>query len=475
MAGVIRQYWRNGHDWMRATRRDFRLWRWKRPEKVPLFWGVGLVCFGIGVWIVLLLLVNNPRGASDEIDSIAKILGLGGGVALLGQHLLKTRFTEDTQIAERFSRSIEHLGKDASQVAHLGGIYALERIARDSARDHWQVMEYLCAFARNLSPADGVQQDIQAVLTVVGRRESKWRQLEKDAERLDLRGINGRGADLADGHFERAGFASAHLPSCRCTGTRLARVTFADVELNEAVFCDADLRAADLRGARLAGARIAGCCLEEAELDRADLSGAHFEVSPRTGKPSELGRVRWREVNGIEVDLRGAKFSPGSEFQQCDLRAAWFSDQTLNGLIANDRVVFDRAHFERADLCSAQLQTASFQGTFLGAARMREVQAMGANFHEADLSDAGLERANFAGARLENAKFCRAQLAGADLRAANLEGADFRGADLEGTLFSRDGISGAIFDPGATPSAQVEVPAPYDAVPPEVYEMVADF
>ncbi len=34
----------------------------------------------------------------------------------------------------------------------LGGIYALERIARDSPKDHWTIMEVLTAYVRENSP-----------------------------------------------------------------------------------------------------------------------------------------------------------------------------------------------------------------------------------------------------------------------------------------------------------------------------------
>jgi hypothetical protein len=37
------------------------------------------------------------------------------------------------------------LGSGQMEV-RLGGIYALERIARDSARDHWPIMEILTAY-----------------------------------------------------------------------------------------------------------------------------------------------------------------------------------------------------------------------------------------------------------------------------------------------------------------------------------------
>lgn len=55
------------------------------------------------------------------------------------------------QITERFSKAIEQLGSDKPEVI-LGGIYTLERIARDSAPDQWTIMEVLTAFVRQNAP-----------------------------------------------------------------------------------------------------------------------------------------------------------------------------------------------------------------------------------------------------------------------------------------------------------------------------------
>jgi len=52
------------------------------------------------------------------------------------------------QITERFTKAIELLGSDNTAMC-LGGIYALERIAKDSPKnDHRQVMEVLTAYVR---------------------------------------------------------------------------------------------------------------------------------------------------------------------------------------------------------------------------------------------------------------------------------------------------------------------------------------
>lgn len=59
--------------------------------------------------------------------------------------------TEEKQVTERFSKAIEQLGNDNIHV-RLGGIYALERIANDSNKDYWQVIEVLTAYIREKAP-----------------------------------------------------------------------------------------------------------------------------------------------------------------------------------------------------------------------------------------------------------------------------------------------------------------------------------
>ena len=48
--------------------------------------------------------------------------------------------TRQGQITERFTRAIDQLGHARTEI-RLGGIYALERIARESEEDHWPIME----------------------------------------------------------------------------------------------------------------------------------------------------------------------------------------------------------------------------------------------------------------------------------------------------------------------------------------------
>jgi len=120
----------------------------------------------------------------------------------------------EAQFPDRYSKAIEQLGSDNMDV-RLGGIYALEGIAVDSARHHPTVMEVLAAFIREHSreqwpvpgsddaavPERTTRPDVQAALTVIGRRDAA-----RDRRRIDL-----HGADLIRANLTRANLDHANL------------------------------------------------------------------------------------------------------------------------------------------------------------------------------------------------------------------------------------------------------------------------
>jgi hypothetical protein len=87
--------------------------------------------------------------ASTRTGMIAGLAGLAalGGLALTSRTY---RLTQQGQLADRYTKAIAQLGDDKLDV-RLGGIYALERIAVDSKRDHPTVVEVLSAFVRERS------------------------------------------------------------------------------------------------------------------------------------------------------------------------------------------------------------------------------------------------------------------------------------------------------------------------------------
>ena len=166
-------------------------------EATCLAHGIIVVLFALWTfpkWQVAYTKNLTPEQRFDRENEARRTLAqvLGGGVLLIGIYFTwrQLRISQEGQITDRFTKAIAQLGDDQLAV-RLGGIYALERIARDSERDHWPVMEVLTAFARenslkrlaaSMGGAESVPAlapDIQAILTVLGRRELSHEQPDK--------------------------------------------------------------------------------------------------------------------------------------------------------------------------------------------------------------------------------------------------------------------------------------------------------
>jgi hypothetical protein len=191
------------------------------------------------------------------------------------------RITQEGQITDRFTNAITQLG-DQNLVIRLGGIYAIERIARDSQKDYWPIIEILTTYIREnakMKPGElaellelppSPKPEIQAAITVLGRREKTY---EKANQFLDLRLTDLRGVSMEGGDFSRADF----------TGANLDYVMGDNANLSEAVFQHSTLRRASLIQANLAGARLNNANLLECNLGLADLTRAMFINAALTG------------------------------------------------------------------------------------------------------------------------------------------------------------------------------------------------
>ena len=252
-----------------------------------------------------------------------------------------------------FVQAIKQLGNDKLEV-RLGGIYALERIARDSEKDHGPIMEVLTAFVRlhapwppqkptaakeqpaisgklaagekkpetNPAPEVKPRADIQAILTVLRRRSPTYRKSE--TRRLDLRQTDLRGADLFQTHLESADLFGAHLEKAI-----LQQAHLEGADLRKAHLEEADLFKADLEEAKLIGAHLEGAILWKANLMKADLGGAHLEKAILQEARIEKAYLWGAHLEGAKfwkAHLDGAGFSGArleeANLQGVDLRAA---------------------------------------------------------------------------------------------------------------------------------------------------------
>jgi hypothetical protein len=223
-----------------------------------------------------------------------RVLTAGAGLLATGAVLFTARkfvLSRDGQVTDRYAKAIEQLGSEKLDV-RIGGICALERVARDSARDHPTAMEMLAAFIREHSheqwPPPGpsgrarersLRPDVQAALTVAGRRLTERDIGPVDLARADLTGadLGGAdlgGADLGGADLTEAVLAHAVLARADLPAAKLVRADLAGADLGGARLTGADLTRADLTGADLTDVDLAGADLGGADLTRAELTGA---------------------------------------------------------------------------------------------------------------------------------------------------------------------------------------------------------
>ncbi len=266
------------------------------PRRHPLITGaLGLIILVLIIWFLPhwqvpvsgLSIKDRLHQINENRKTVAQIVG--GVFILVGLYIAWVRskalrdqaeVDREQQLTDLNVKAIEQLGSEKLQI-RLGGIYALERIARESPKDHWPIMEVLTAFVRENAPLrdetptleasqkaaptpEKPPTDIQAVLTVLGRRARTYGQGEEHP--LDLRDTHLTGANLFRANLQGAIFKRANL--------------------KEAIFINASLQNADL---------------SESNLHFAQLNGANFQGS-------YFNKANLKETNFYEGNLQLANF-----------------------------------------------------------------------------------------------------------------------------------------------------------------------
>ncbi|MFL9922578.1 pentapeptide repeat-containing protein [Paraburkholderia fungorum] len=198
------------------------------------------------------------------------------------RHEEQTEADRQRRITESFSKAAEQLGNDKLEV-RLGGIYTMERIARESPEDYWPVMETLSAFVRENARCENVRwqepdraaeprrldvpTDIAAVLSVICRRDPVNHEREKQMGwSFDLRGTDLRHAKLSGAYLQGAALQGVNLELAALYETHLEGANLDGAHLKEAI-----LYRTHFEGARLVGAHLEGALLQFTHLEGADL------------------------------------------------------------------------------------------------------------------------------------------------------------------------------------------------------------
>jgi hypothetical protein len=234
--------------------------------------------------------------------------------------------SREGQITERFTRAVEQVGSENVDV-RIGGIYALERIAMNSAADRNAVQFMLGAFVRNHAPwpVGGLNDpehptaavdeslpwlqvrapDIQAAVGVLGRRPQAPEGKRLYLSRVDLRGLQLDDARLTCTQFRYANLARAWLRGTRLDRSDLKSSDLRWANLEDARLVDVNLSNACLDGAKLRGADLSGADLSGASLRDAGLAGAVFagaKADRDTVWPPGFSAGRRRELGIVDKD-----------------------------------------------------------------------------------------------------------------------------------------------------------------------------
>jgi hypothetical protein len=263
--------------------------------------GAGAVAFIFVWWLVPPLLYQHVAGTDDGrlkaiTDTRTALLAGLVGLGALGTFWLNSRVyritartfevTERGHLTDRYAKAIEQLGSDSLDV-RLGGIYALEQIARDSPRDQDQatIVEVLSAFVRVHSDPmyrlrTDYSKDHEALLrgfSAIEDRRHLAAELIASHEGfpVDLQAavsVLGRLPQRPD--VPRGNLSGAHLPTAQLMGAELARAVLVGVNLSGATLMSANLSGAALNQSNLSSATLNAANLSDATLFDADLTGA---------------------------------------------------------------------------------------------------------------------------------------------------------------------------------------------------------
>ena len=311
--------------------------------------------------------IADPLARAQAINTTRQTLltAVGGTVALVAVTFTARAYylSRRGQATSRFSVAIGHLASDKI-TERVGGAYELEHVMIDSAVDHATVVDVLATFVRERSPLllaaasadpEAVQADVQAALSVLGRRPDR-----DEHNYVDLSGAALCQANLSRGRFSGAkldgvqwdcvNLASASLDHSWMRGARLR-----GCDLWQASMSRAHAAAVDLTGAKMVGAVAVASDLAGAQLAGAEAIDAVFNGSDMSSSKLMNGRFDGASFVGAnlsEADLTGASLK-GADMRRANLTRARLDKADLEGALLAGALL------DHVDLSSARNLTAS--------------------------------------------------------------------------------------------------------------------
>jgi len=264
-------------------------------------------------------------------------------------------------------------GKPTAQMAtnsrpnielRLGAIYLLEKLAREHEQLHWPIMEILCAYVReNAGPPQGppkevvaayasglfqrsVEQrklieqrertidsprvDVQAAITVIGRRSATQVKIEKFLlrlghfqYRLDFSNCNLYKLHIDGMNFDLANFSKSCLELSSFRNINLSNTNFSNSYLQGASIFASELDASFIQNANLQGASIMQSTLINCNFANSNFDGAGLMGNRLHG--SDFSDANFRKTNLFRNHFE-ATYLAGTNFEKADITGSVFDD-----------------------------------------------------------------------------------------------------------------------------------------------------
>jgi uncharacterized protein YjbI with pentapeptide repeats len=284
-----------------------------------------------------------PLTPKERLEAEAGIRGaliqlLGGSILVVGLYFTARgfRLTREGHITDRYTKAIEQLGNQNADV-RIGGIYALERIARDSTDDRATIIDVLATFAREHTKAghrtpstEKVGADVQAALSVLGRRFGA----DEEKKRLDLYHSGLSDADLSGGDFRNAMFDYSRLDGASFSGATLTGADLSFCRARGAAFTHSQASGAHFVNAEYTHGWFLAADLTDTDFYGCDLTNSDFgrryaELGDPPLPPATLTRARLTNAKLAGTILRGVDLRTVRGLTPEQLKEALTDENTL--------------------------------------------------------------------------------------------------------------------------------------------------
>ncbi len=227
----------------------------------------------------------------------------------------QNKINERGRITESIGQAITQIGAfngdNPNIEVRLGGIYSLERIAKNSDDDYKKIMDILCAYVRVTAPIQKpksvkkkkqedkkrkIREDIQAAVDVLGTKKELNLVRQRDEFRVNL-----ENCDLSNSRFSELNFnrGTDSNNGAIFDDSLFEKSEFHGADLSYVSFDRAILIGANFEYARLKGARFLGATFKDTKVHGADFSKAKKLTQEQVDEM--IGDIDTKLPNGLKL------------------------------------------------------------------------------------------------------------------------------------------------------------------------------